>query len=128
MGLPTPCVAGRCGHAVSNTSASEWLSVRQGESDFFLTAGLRTHFKIIEGVIARGDDSKRRQRVKSYRAGRRPLQRLRRLRTLCGSTKNSEIRTTVSGEPIQDVDGRVFLSPLKTTNVGSILASNASRS
>jgi hypothetical protein len=48
-------------------------------------------------------------------------ERLRRRRTFCWFDK--ELRDwdgQCLGETIQNVDGRVFLSPLKTTNVGSI--------
>jgi len=51
-------------------------------------------------------------------------ERLRRRRTFCGLDK--ELRNwdgQCLGETIQNVDGRVFLSPLKTTNVGPIYTS-----
>jgi hypothetical protein len=51
-------------------------------------------------------------------------ERLRRRRTFCGLDKELRNRDRQClGETIQNVDSRVFLSPLKTTNVGPIYTS-----
>jgi hypothetical protein len=76
-------------------------------------------------LFAREDHSERRQVGETLPCGPPATsERLRRRRTFCGLDK--ELRNwdgQCLGETIQNVDGRVFLSPLKTTNVGPIYTS-----